>query len=93
LEAALEFAGASAVGGGWFGGEESFEQVSDFERPVRVMVAAGRMGSPEVGLALGAGAQVVGAQIVEMAQMDVQFAGGGLGREALSAYFGEQVTD
>ena len=57
------------------------------------MIAAGGLRSPEAGLALGAGAQVVGAQLVEAAEMDVQFAGGGLGREVAGADFGQEMAD
>jgi len=93
LETAMEFTGAGAVGGGRSGGEEFCEQFGCFWWPVGVMVAAGSMGCPEVGPTLGAGAQVVGAELVEAAGMNVQFAGHNLGRETVRPGFSEEVAD
>ena len=44
-----------------------------------MMVAAGQARGPSVRVALGASAQVVGAQLVEAAQADGQLGGHGLG--------------
>jgi hypothetical protein len=43
-----------------------------------VMVSAGSAGRPSGVKALSAGAQVVGAELVEPTEMDIQFNGGGL---------------
>ena len=93
VEAAMEFAGGGAVGGGRSGGEEFGQECANLGGPVRMMVAAGSLGCPGVGVALGAGAQVVGAQLVETAGMKVQFEGRCLGREVSRADFGEEMAD
>jgi hypothetical protein len=79
IEAAMEFAGDGAVGGGWFGREELGGQGDGFFRPVGMMIPAGNTGRPRVGLALGAGAEVIGAELIETAQADAQFECGSFG--------------
>jgi hypothetical protein len=93
VETAVEFAGDSAVGRRRLGGEEFGEQRGRFRGPVRVVIAAGQTGRPGLGVALGAGAQVVGAQLVEAAQADAQFEGDGFGREPARTGLGEEIAD
>ena len=93
VEAAEQFAGAGAGGGGRLGGEQRGELGEDRGGPVGVVVAAGSLGCPGVGAALGAGEQVVGAPWVEAAGMNVQFEGRRLGREVSGTDFGEEVAD
>jgi len=93
LEATMEFAGGGAVGGRGLGGEEFGEQSGDFVRPRGAVVAAGAAGRPTGGFPLGAGPQVVGAQLVETADTDAQFGGERFGREAAGTGLGEEVAD
>jgi hypothetical protein len=73
VETPVEFAGGGAVGGGRFGGEEFGEERRHFGGPVRMMIATGDLRRPKIGTALGISPQVVGAQTVEVAQMNVEF--------------------
>ena len=57
------------------------------------MIAAGPTGRPGFGVALSAGAQVVGAQLVEAAQADAQFERNRFGREQAGAGLGEEMAD
>ena len=94
VQAAMEFAGGGAVGRGRSGGEELGQECADLSGPVGVTVPAGGWWCPGVGVAPGAGAQVVGAQLVEAAGgMDVQFERRRLGREVARAHLGEEVAD
>jgi hypothetical protein len=93
VEAAVEFAGDGAVGGGWFGREEFGGQSGGFYRPVGVMISAGEAGRPGVGLALGARAEVVGVKFVEAGMSQSQFVGGTDGAEVSGAEAVEDVTD
>ena len=40
VEAAMDFAGDGAVGGGWFGGKEFGDQGGDFGGPIRLVIPA-----------------------------------------------------
>ena len=80
VEAAVEFAGTGAVGGGRFGGKEGGEQDGHLGRPVRMVIAAGTARGPGVGLAVGTSMEVLGIELVEAAAREAQFRGGGLGR-------------
>ena len=93
VEAAVEFAGGGAVGGRGLGGEEFGEQGGDFGGPLRLVVAAGAAGGPGCGPALGAGQQVVGAQLVEAADADAQFVGDRCGRKVALTGLSEEVAD
>ena len=73
VEAAVEFAGRSTVGGGRLGGEQFGEQCGDIGGPVWLVIAAGQTGRPSVSATLSAGEQVVGAQLVVTADTDAQF--------------------
>ena len=57
------------------------------------MIATRRLGRPSVGATLGAGPQVIGAQLVKAAGMNVQFERGRPRREAARASFGQEVAD
>ena len=93
VEAAEQFAGGGPVGGRRIGGEEFDEQHGDFDGPVRAMIAAGDAGRPTLGVALGAGTQISGAQLVETAGAEVQLGGDLLRGELAGAGQGQEVTD
>jgi len=57
------------------------------------MITAGKSRGPALGVALGASAQVVGAQLVEAAEADAQFGGDSLGRKVPGAGLGQEMTD
>jgi len=77
VEAAVQFTGGGTVGRGRFTGKEPGEQSARFGRPVGVMVPAGSARHPSGSKTLGIGAQVVGAELVQPTEMDIQFKGGG----------------
>ena len=79
VEAAMQFAGGSAVGGRRFGGKEFGEQRGDFWRPRRTVVAPGTARGPSVGLSLGAGPQILAVEFVEAWTGQSQFLRGGEG--------------
>ena len=89
----MQFAGRRTIRRGRFGGEELGEQRDNLHRPVGVVIPTGSAGGPSVSKALGTGAQVVGAQLVKPAGMDIQFAGCGLSREAVGADLGQEMAD
>ena len=93
VEAAVEFAGGGAVGGGRFGGEQFGEQGGDFGGPVRVMIAAGKAGRPNLGLTLGAGAEVLAVKFVEAAGLMPSSSGGCAAESCAGAMAGQEVTD
>jgi hypothetical protein len=93
VEAAVEFAGGGAVGGGRFGGEKFGDQGGDCVRPVRVVIAARQPGRPSVGVALSAGEQVVGAELVVATHTDAQFERDRFRREQAGAGLGEEMAD
>lgn len=93
VEAAMEFAGGGAVGGRGLGGEEFGEQGGDGVGPSGAVVATGETGRPALGLALGTGAQVTGAQLVETADTDAQFGGDRCRRKVAATGLGEEVAD
>jgi hypothetical protein len=93
IEATVEFAGGAAVGGRWFGGEQFGEQGGDFGSPLRVMIATGETGRPGFGVALSAGEQVGGAQLIEAAHTDAQFERDRLGREQAGTGLCEEMAD
>ena len=93
VQALVEFAGPGAVRGRRLGGEELDQHGEDGGRPVGAMVTAGGLRGPGAGLTLGASPQVVGAELVEAAGMDVQFEGRGLDGEATGADFSEEMAD
>lgn len=81
VQTAVEFAGGGAVGGGRLGGKEFGEQRADLVGPDGMMVAAGAAGRPGVGVALGAGVQIVGVEFVEAGAGQAQFGSGGTSAE------------
>jgi len=93
LKAAVEFAGGGAVGRGRLGGEEFGEEGGDVGGPVGVVIAAGVAGSPGVGVALGAGAQIGRVELVEAGAGEAEFGRGGAGVEVAGAVTGQEMTD
>ena len=59
VEAAKQFAGRGAVGGGRFGRKELLEQGDDLRRPIWVVIPAGGAGRPIMATAASTGAQVL----------------------------------
>lgn len=58
-----------------------------------MMIAAGKAGRPEISAALGAGEQVVGAELVEAAEADAQFECDAGGVNQPCACLGEEMAD
>ena len=57
------------------------------------MVAAGATGRPGIGVALGAGAKIVGVEFVEAGAGQAQFGGRSTRGEWSGAMVGQEVTD
>jgi len=93
VEAAEQFAGDGTIGTRWFGGEEFGGQRDGLGRPVRVMIATRQARRPRFGVALGAGGQILGAELVVTTQADAQFEGHGGWREMARAGLSEEVAD
>ena len=93
VEAAQEFAGDGAVGGGRLGGEPFGDQGGDFRGPFGVVIAARTAGRPSVGVPLGTGEEVAGAQWVEATQADAQFEGDGFRGQQAGAGLGKEMAD
>jgi len=79
VEPTEKFTGDSTVGGGRFGREKFGEQGHGLIGPGRMMVAAGKTGRPVLGMALGAGFEVIAIELVEPQVSQSQFQGCGLG--------------
>ena len=90
---AMEFAGDGAVRARRFGGEEFGDQRGDFGGPIGMVIATGTPRSPGVGVAVGAGAQVVGVEFVEAGTRQSQFAGGGASADLAGAITVKEMTD
>jgi hypothetical protein len=88
VEAAQQFTGAGAVGGGRFGGEQLGEQAGHFGRPVGVMIATGKSRRPSLTLATGTGLKVLAVELVEAGQSQAQLVGGRFGIELAVAMSG-----
>ena len=93
VEPAMGFTGHGAVRGRWLGGKEFGDQGGDWGGPIRLMIPAGATGRPDVGTALRAGEQVVGAQWVAAADADAQCECDRCGREQAAAGLGEERAD
>jgi hypothetical protein len=63
------------------------------QRMTVVMIATGEAGRPSVGMALGAGEQVVGAELVEAAEADAQFEGDRFGHKQAGAGLSEEMAN
>ena len=85
VQPAMEFAGDGAVGARRFGGEEFGDQRGDFRRPFGMVIATGTTRRPGVGVAGGAGTQIIGVEFVEAGTLQPQFAGSGTGAEIADA--------
>ena len=88
-----QFAGGGAVGGGRFGGKEFGDQARRFQGPVGVMVAPGAAGRPGVGVALGAGLEVVAIEFIEAGGSQTQFTGRVTSAELPGAVAGQEMAD
>ena len=75
------------------GGQELGEPGGNFRRPGGVVGTAGAPGRPGFGVAVGAGAQIVGVQLIDAAQAQAQFQGERGGREPAGTGLGEEMTD
>jgi hypothetical protein len=93
VEAAVEFAGDGAVRARGFGGEKFGGQGNGIGGPVGVMVAAGEARRPSVGLAVGAGLEIIGVEFVEAGAGQAQLAGGGAGADLAGAITVEEMAD
>jgi len=93
VQAAVEFAGDARVGARRLGGQEFGGQGDGFGGPLRVMVAAGAARRPSVGLAVGAGVEVLGVKFVETGPGQAQLAGGGAGADLADAIAVEKMAD
>ena len=89
----MGFTGSGAVGGRGLGREQFGDQSSDFSGPCRLVIPAGPTGRPGLGVALGAGAQVVRAQLVVATEADAQFERDGCRRKEAGASLGEEMAD
>jgi len=65
FQTAVQFAGGRAVGRGRFGRKELGEQVSDFCRPIGMMITAREARRPGLSLGLSAGAQILAVKFIE----------------------------
>jgi hypothetical protein len=93
VEPTLGFTGRGAVGGRGLGGEPFGDQGGDFSGPCRLVIAPRETGRPSFGVALSAGQQVVGAQLVAATKTDAQFEGDCFGREPAGTGLGEELSD
>ena len=93
VEPTEQFAGRGAGRGGRFGGKQLGEQGTDWGGPSRMMIAAGTARRPDLGLALGTGAQVVAVKLVEVGTGQAQFPGRFGGREFVASMLGQEVTE
>ena len=93
VQAAVEFAGDSAVGTGRFGGKEFGGQGDGFGGPLGRVVAAGQTGGPCLSVARGAGSEVICVEFVETGLGQSQFDGGGAGADLAGAVTVEEMAD
>ena len=93
VEAAQQFAGAGAVGGGRLGREEGGELGDDGRWPVAVVVAARTAGGPAVGLALRGSAEIGAVELVEAGFGELELGLGGGCAELVGAELGQQMAD
>ena len=93
VEPAMGFTGCGVVGGRGLGSEQFGDQGSDFGGPCQLVIPAGPTGRLGLGVALGAGAQVVRAQLVVATEADAQFERDGCRRKEAAASLGEEMAD
>jgi hypothetical protein len=93
VEAAVQFAGGSAVGSGWLGGEKFGEEGRDVSGPVGVMITARETGRPDFGEGLSAGLEVVAVEPVEVRAREARSPSGGLSRKLLRAMHGQEMAN
>jgi hypothetical protein len=89
----MEFAGDARVGARRFGREEFGGEGDGFGGPFRVMVAAGEAGRPGVGLAVGAGVEIIGVEFVEAGTGEAQLSGGRTGADLAGAITVKEMAD
>ena len=92
-EAAEQFAGDGAVGGARGGRKKTCGESDGVRRPVRLMIAAGSSWLPSLGAALGAGAEVVGAELVDAGQAQAEFRSEASCRKFVCSQLLEKVAD
>jgi len=93
VETAEQFTGDGTVGTRGFYGEQFGGQSDRLSRPVGVMIATGEAGRPRIGATLGAGGQILGAELVVAAQADAQFEGDGGWCDLAGAGLSEEMAD
>jgi len=69
------------------------EQGQNFSRPSRMMSTARQAWRPNFSAALGAGGQILGAELVVATQADAQFQGDGGGCQLSRPRLREEMTD
>jgi hypothetical protein len=89
----MQFAGDGAVGAGRFGGEKFGDQRADFGRPLGVVIASGTSRRPSIGVAGGAGAEVIGVEFVEAGAGQPQLTGRRASADVAEAMTVEEMTD
>jgi len=92
-EAAEQFAGDSAVGGARGGRKKTCGESDGISRPVRLMIAAGNSWLPSLSAALGAGAEVGGAELVDAGQAETEFRSEASCRKLVCSPLSEKVAD
>ena len=93
IEPSVDFARGGAVRGGRFGGQEFGEQRHDFIRPGGMVITTGNTGRPNLGLPLGAGAEILAVEFVEAGPGQAQFPSRFPGREFTDSVAGQQMAD
>ena len=93
IESAMQFAGAGTVGGGWFGGEQLFEQVLGGDRPDGLMIATGDARRPGLGLTAGTSPEVLAVELIEAGMAQAKFLSGGLRHQPPLPMVIENVPD
>jgi len=93
VQAAMQFAGDGAVGARRFGGEKFGDQRADFGRPLGVVIASGTSRRPSIGVAGGAGAEVIGVEFVEAGAGQPQLTGRRASADVADAMTVEEMTD
>ena len=72
---AVEFPGGRDVGGGWFAGQEFFQQGRHLRQPGGMMITSGNTGRPNLRLTDCAGTEVLSVKLLEARLGRAQFPG------------------
>ena len=92
-EAAVDFGGGAAIGGGWFRGEQFAQEGFDAGGPVGRVIAARNAGRPELRLRARDGAEIIGVEFVEAGAAEAEFFGGDGGGDFVAPEGGEEFAD